>query len=236
MDVYAHRGSSVQWPENTLAAFQAAVDDGADAIETDVRLTRDGKLVLLHDEDLRRMAGDPRRVADVSAQELQEVRVGHDHRVPHLEELQEIAGGRVRLNLEIKARGVGLALARALASARDGDRVLVTSAHPLELTDFRTRRPRIPVGPVLECLGPQERDAALAEAWSAISLRADGFREEALSFCRERNLRLLLWVVNAPERVIDFHRLGIDGIFCDCPGSAVAALRRLPLRRGDLVR
>ncbi|MBE0618231.1 MAG: glycerophosphodiester phosphodiesterase, partial [Proteobacteria bacterium] len=74
MEVFAHRGSSEEHPENTLEAFSAALREGATGIETDLRLTRDGVIVLLHDENLGRTAGDPRRVAELSAADLRRVR------------------------------------------------------------------------------------------------------------------------------------------------------------------
>jgi glycerophosphoryl diester phosphodiesterase len=233
MDVYAHRGACVAWPENTLEAFGEAIAAGADAIETDLRLARDGTIVLVHDEDFLRVAGDPRRVADLTSQEIGTLRVGRRCAVPQVEELLELASGRVRLNLEIKAPGVGAALARRLGARCDG--VLVTCSDPSELRALRAQRPGVPVGAVLENLGARERALARSEGWAAVSLSVQGFEEAALSFCRTQRLDLLLWVVNAPERVIDFARLGIHGVFSDCPSTAVAALRRLSSRRGDLV-
>lgn len=71
----SHRGSTKNAVENTRAAFRAAVDLGFSCLETDLRLTRDGRLVLIHDPDLRRLAGDPRRVQDVTASELAGIRL-----------------------------------------------------------------------------------------------------------------------------------------------------------------
>ncbi|HXV22763.1 MAG TPA: glycerophosphodiester phosphodiesterase family protein, partial [Alphaproteobacteria bacterium] len=69
--IVAHRGGAALAPENTVAAFRAAAAAGADAIETDVRRTRDGALVCLHDADLQRLCGDPRAVADLDLATLQ---------------------------------------------------------------------------------------------------------------------------------------------------------------------
>ena len=70
MKIYAHRGSSIQHPELTLTAYKAAVDEGADGFECDVRLTKDKQLVLWHDADLQRIAGNPRRIADSNFAEV----------------------------------------------------------------------------------------------------------------------------------------------------------------------
>lgn len=82
----SHRGSTKNAVENTRAAFRAAVDLGFSSLETDLRLTRDGRLVLVHDSDLGRLAGDPRRVQDVTAAELAAVRLTSPeemHPCPH---------------------------------------------------------------------------------------------------------------------------------------------------------
>lgn len=91
--VLAHRGGQGRAPENTLEAFRQAKEDGADGIECDVRLTRDGEPVLFHDRDGRRLTGDPRRLRAMDWKELRGLRVLGRCRVPHLEEaLQAMAG------------------------------------------------------------------------------------------------------------------------------------------------
>lgn len=74
--IIAHRGASAFAPENTLAAFQRAIEDGADGIEFDVRLSKDNVPVVFHDSDLARLAKIKRRVADLTAEELGEIDVG----------------------------------------------------------------------------------------------------------------------------------------------------------------
>ena len=70
MKIYAHRGSSVEHPELTMAAYKAAIDQGADGLECDVRLTKDNKLVLWHDADMQRVAGNAARIADSTLKEI----------------------------------------------------------------------------------------------------------------------------------------------------------------------
>ncbi len=233
MQVFAHRGASQDHPENTLEAFSAALAAGATGIETDLRLSRDGTIVLVHDEDLLRTAGDPRRVEDLSAEELRAATGGPDRGVPTLDDLWDLAAGRVRLNLELKAPGVGAALARHLAG-RQGE-VLVTSFSLEELETFRAARPAVPAGPVLERLGARERALLARGGYQAVSLAVDAFAEGHPALCREAGAELLLWVVNAPERVLHLAGAGVDGIFTDCPSLVVPALRPLLDRRGRRV-
>ena len=70
MKIYAHRGSSVAHPELTMAAYKAAIEDGADGFECDVRLTKDNQLVLWHDSDMQRVAGNLARIADLTLKEI----------------------------------------------------------------------------------------------------------------------------------------------------------------------
>lgn len=106
--VWAHRGSSSVEPENTLAAFLRAERDGADGIECDCQLTRDGVVVLMHDARLDRTTDQHGWVGDRTWAELQEVRIsppggqGAPHRVPRLEEVLEALAPTTAVNLEIK--------------------------------------------------------------------------------------------------------------------------------------
>lgn len=98
----AHRGYSAAYPENTPLAFERAIESGADFIETDVRFTRDRALVCSHDPDLKRTAGNPRAVAELTLQELKGIRLAHGQSIPTLEEVLEIARGGVGVLLDVK--------------------------------------------------------------------------------------------------------------------------------------
>lgn len=98
----AHRGYSSAYPENTALAFERAIEAGADFIETDVRLTRDGRLVCWHDPDLQRTAGANHLISDLSLDELQAVRLRQRQRILALDEGLAIARGRVGVMLDVK--------------------------------------------------------------------------------------------------------------------------------------
>ena len=87
MKIYAHRGSSIEHPELTMAAYKAAIDDGADGFECDVRLSKDNQLVLWHDSDMNRIAGNGARIADLTLKEIKT----HFQQVMTLEELLVLA-------------------------------------------------------------------------------------------------------------------------------------------------
>ncbi len=87
MKIYAHRGSSIEHPELTMAAYKAAIEDGADGFECDVRLTKDNQLVLWHDADMKRVAGNDARIADSTFKEIK----SHYPQAITLEELLVLA-------------------------------------------------------------------------------------------------------------------------------------------------
>jgi glycerophosphoryl diester phosphodiesterase len=87
MKIYAHRGSSIEHPELTMAAYKAAIDDGADGFECDVRLSKDNQLILWHDSDMKRIAGNTARIADLTLKEIKD----HYRQVMTLEELLLLA-------------------------------------------------------------------------------------------------------------------------------------------------
>ncbi len=110
--VMAHRGNSQKAPENTLPAFEKAMESGADWIELDVHQTKDGVLVVLHDENLKRVAGVDKNIWDLSYQVLQQYDVGawfspayEGVRVPTLEEVLRLCKDKILLNIELKVTG-----------------------------------------------------------------------------------------------------------------------------------
>jgi Glycerophosphoryl diester phosphodiesterase len=124
--VIAHRGLALDAPENTIAAFRAAVEAGATHLETDVQLTADGVPVLAHDPDLTRMTGRDGRIADIPLADLAAYDLGDGARVPTLAEaLAEFP--HVPFNIDVKAAGAEDPTARVIAEASASERVLVTS-------------------------------------------------------------------------------------------------------------
>lgn len=127
--IIAHRGSSKRAPENTLPAFQRAIQDGADAIELDVRLSADDHVMIYHDRSLARLTGDPRDFSDVTREELSRFDIGgwfghdfRDERIPSLSQALDVARGKAGLMIELKpAPGRGRALASAVIAALNAE-------------------------------------------------------------------------------------------------------------------
>src|ERR671934_1859826 len=134
----AHRGASARAPENTLAAFGAALEDGAELVELDVHLTRDGRLAVIHDEETRRTTGTAGVVAELSMAELRRLDAGrHKGRhwagepIPELGDVFAALRGRLLVNVEVKCGAAAVpALARCVAEHDMADAVILSSFDP----------------------------------------------------------------------------------------------------------
>jgi len=113
--ISAHRGASIERPENTLAAFRLAIDHGAEGIELDVALSADGVPVIMHDNSVERTTNGTGEVAGLTAAQLHALDAGHGEGVPTLHEVLELAAGLVEVNIEIKSADAAPAVAEVLA-------------------------------------------------------------------------------------------------------------------------
>lgn len=124
----AHRGSSADRPENTLAAYKRAIEAGATAIEVDVRTSKDGVLVVMHDESLERTTDGEGAVGEKTLEELKQLDAGgwfgkeyEGERIPTLEEVLKAADGKVDVLLDLKETGNGFAMSVAATVKKNGD-------------------------------------------------------------------------------------------------------------------
>ncbi|MBQ4553411.1 MAG: hypothetical protein IJA59_10735 [Clostridia bacterium] len=149
---YAHRGASEYYPENTLSAFYAGIDMGADGIETDVRKTRDGVLVLFHDGDLMRVTGESGAIADYTFAELQQFTVknaatGREDKIIDFETFLRLFGWR-KLHFAIELKDAGIEEEAAQMMDRFGlcGKTIVTSFHFDNLRRMRKAAPAYKLG------------------------------------------------------------------------------------------
>lgn len=225
--VLAHRGLALRAPENTLAAFRAALEAGATHLETDAHASADGHAVLWHDPDLGRFDGSSARIAELSLEQLRRRRVD-GHAIPTLAEALEAFPG-ARFNIDLKSAGAVPAVAAALEDAAAGDRVLVASFSERNLAAFRRRLPRVAVSAsrwrVLRALLAVELgcEAMLARALRGVAAlqipeRAAGITLVApgrLAAFKRHVREVHVWTVNEPERMRRLLAAGVDGLVTD---------------------
>ena len=172
LKILAHRGSTEGGaPENTLEAFRFALDSGVKYLETDVQVTKDGVAVLFHDDDLSRVAGIERKVAELTLKELEAVRLGQNSRIPTL--IEAIARfPDAKWNIDIKAFGAVEPTVQAIQKAKAENRVLVSS--------FSAKR-RLTAIRKLPGVATSSDAGLLLKIWLLSALKLDGTLQKTLS-------------------------------------------------------
>jgi len=224
MIVIGHRGSAGNEPENTLKSIVRAVEDGADVVELDVHLTKDGRLAVIHDAEVNRTTNGKGKVADMTLEELGLLDAGKGEKVPSLEEAIEAVDQRIPINIELKALGTAQAVRDLIEfyvtegwNRRD---FMVSSFEHNELHFFSSIAPDVKIG-VLTGEVPFKY-AKYAEALGAYSVNIshDAASPAFIEDAHKRGIRVFVWTVNELEDMALMEKMGADGIITDFPGRA----------------
>lgn len=229
---FAHRGASARAPENTLAAFELAAELGADGIEFDIQISRDGQAVICHDFLVDKTTDQSGRVDEFSESELKEMDAGSwfgpqfaGERIPTLQEMIDTVGSRLLLNLELKTaalRANGLEEVVADAIRRNGlhDRVIVSSFNPLALRRLHRIDPTIDLG----LLYALDMPLYLRRAWARHLIPCQAMHPHYpivnaayMARARKRGYRVNVWTVDDPIDLRRLLKLGADIIITNKP-------------------
>jgi glycerophosphoryl diester phosphodiesterase len=222
--VTAHRGSSRAAPENTLAAILQAMEDGADVAEIDVQQTADGAVVLLHDTDLRRVAGVNRRISDMTYGELKELDVGSwfsaefaQERIPTLEEALDAARGRIKLNIELKVsrndRRLPAEVARLVRQADLEHECVVTSLSYDAVRQIAQQYDQLRTGLIIAA---RVGDVASLEV-DILAVSAKLVTRDLVARAHRAGKEIHVWTVNDPRQMLTMIHLGVDNILTSTP-------------------
>ncbi len=223
--IIAHRGLTSAAPENTVAAFRAAVGAGADGIELDVRLSRDGEVVVLHDPGLERTTNGKGPAARRSLAELKrlEVRGLAGERIPTLAEVFDALPATFLTIVELKVYGLGFwrLASRALRVVRDAGRMetaMVASFSPFSLLAVRLIEPRALRGLIWSGDHPAPARGRWLSPLAAphwLNPNETGFTEGLLRWAHARGKRVLAWDVSAGADLNDLAAMGLDAVVTD---------------------
>jgi glycerophosphoryl diester phosphodiesterase len=226
--IIGHRGASAEMPENTLAAFGLAAEQGADGIELDVQLSADGRLVIIHDFDLSRTTNGRGKVSEMTAAELQTLDAGAGQTIPTLDDLFEMLGSQLLYNIELKYfgwRDVGVeaAVADRITAYHLENRVLVSSFNPLAVRRARRHLPRtIPVA-LIRGQGLLKYSYLLA-AGEADHPHYSLVDAAYLRWAQRRGYRVNVWTVDDPVEARRLADLGVNGLITNKPDVIKQAL------------
>jgi len=207
-----------------MAAFSAAVACGADGLELDIHLSRDGIPVVIHDETLDRTTDGQGQVGDKNWPQLQMLDAGSwfspdfaGELIPSLEDVLESFAGQVRLNLEIKQFGAGVAVLELLKRHPAADCVVSSFDYQL-LTRLRSADDRLPIAVLFES-GNWRHAVRLASGLRAVAFHPGGgqVNRPMISACRKAKLPVYVWTVDDPVRARSLFRAGVAGVFSNDP-------------------
>ncbi len=229
--ISAHRAGPPPAPENTLAALERAIETGADYSEVDVQLSRDGELLMVHDADFMRVAGDPRRVAETDYEALRELVQRPDdgspvdeRRVATLGQFMERARGRIHLMIELKYYGWDAELAPTVVDEvrRMGmeEEVVLMSLDQRALVQLAELAPDLPRGYV-STVAVGDPAGLPVDFLAVHEARADP------TFIRNTRVPVHVWTVNDAARMARYIDRGVAGIITDAPALAVRVREEL---------
>jgi glycerophosphoryl diester phosphodiesterase len=238
--IIAHRGDSAYAPENTLTAFIMAAQQGADAVEFDVKLTADSQVIVLHDRRVDRTTNGSGNVARMSLAALKELDAGcrfserfRGERVPTLGEVFDLVGKQLYMNIELTnyatpfdmlvPKVVELVIKHGVES-----RVLFSSFFARNLKKARLLLPEAPCG-ILALPGWKgiiARNRGLRGDYAALHAHLKDVNAGLIEHIHANGKRLNVWTVNSEEDMRRMIGLDVDGIFTDDPASACRLLGR----------
>lgn len=234
--IFAHRGASAHAPENTLAAFELALEQGADGIELDVKLSADGKVMVIHDPTVDRTTGAHGRVKDMSLAELRSLDAGNSfstkyrsENIPTLEEVFEAVGKRTFINVELTNYTTPrdhLVESVCILVKKFGlqKRVLFSSFLPLNLSSAHSYLPDVPTGLLAlnGFLGLWSRSFGFAFGrFDALHPNLKNVTQQQIYFVHRLKKRIHVWTVNAETDLRRMFKWGVDAVFTDDPQLAV---------------
>lgn len=223
--VMAHRGASTEAPENTMAAFQKAIDDMADYIELDVQLTNNGEVIVMHDSNAYRTTGVDANIVNMTYKEVKTLDAGSwfsdeyvGENVPSLKEVLELTQGKIKLNIELKPADNGTALAkntvRLIEKYNMVNDCVITSFSESALKAVKTYNQEIKVGYILSAAYGDFYDMKNVDFFS---VNAAFLSKRTIDAIHNAGKQVYAWTVNNKESIKNLTNKGVDGVITDNP-------------------
>lgn len=239
--VIAHRGNHTKVPENTLAAIKAAIKSKADYVEVDLRTTKDGHLVILHDATVDRMTNGTGNVSDLTLQEISRLKVGDKnkptrktYRIPEFREVLKAARGKINIYLDFKAADVAATYRQIQEAEMEGQVVVYVNKIPL-YKEWRKIAPGIPLitSVIDEVKNKDQLSFFLSQG--TIEVLDNVYDREMVTTANDNGVAVWLDVESEQEGPDDWNKalqLGIQGVQTDHPDALIAYLNKNGLRNG----
>ncbi len=224
--VVAHRGRGGKYPGNTLKAIEEAIRLGVDFVEVDVRRSKDGELVLWHDDTLEKLIKKPLDVSEEDYSYLKKFDVGMGEHIPLFEDALDLMKGKVGVLVDVKKAGYEKEIYEALKE-RDmlGDTIF--SGDNQALARLKEIDPNVAIAYTLYAADPRSLFQAKRLGALFVNFKFPTVTLDIVTRAHEMGLGVIVWVVNAPEALVKYARLQVDVITTDTPQEALRLRERL---------
>jgi len=215
-----HRGARAYEPENTIRSFRKALEIGVDAVELDVRKTKDNKLVVIHDADVKRTTDGKGLVSELTLTEIKAFSTEKGEKIPTLEEVLDFLDKKVKILIELKEVGVERQVLTAIGERGVKKNVIIVSFIEEALQKVRELDKDVETGLIYARHKNPLKTALELKANYLLPLYR--FTHTAnVQKAHENGLKVLVWTINKPEEIAEYAKKGVDGIASDKPDILV---------------
>jgi len=220
--VIGHRGAMGHETENTIASIKKAMEMGVDMLEIDVFKIKSGEIVVFHDDTVERLTNGKGEIEKYTLSELKALTVEGGHKIPTLQEVLDVMGGKTQLNIELKGKNTATDVNRMIeAEVNTGkwklNDFIISSFEWDELRDMRKINPNVRIAILLEGnplnafdIGEQLNAEAINPSFKELSA-------ETSVKIKEAGFKIFPWTVNEPQDILQMKRFGVDGIITNYP-------------------
>lgn len=234
MKIFAHRGASGDYPENTILAFKKALEIGVDGIELDVHKSKDGELIVIHDEDVQRTFKGKGLIKDYTLGELQELKcrkfefVDNDEcRICTLGDIIELIKDEdIVLNIEAKTDEIHYDLEkdvlRLISNYKVKNKILLSSFYHQTIKNFKKIDSSINYGALYHVKQDYEPEENIVEhakkvGLYSINMNVELVTKEIVELAHDNGLKVFVYTVNSPDIMRKLIEFKVDGVFTDFP-------------------
>ncbi|WP_447985232.1 glycerophosphodiester phosphodiesterase [Nitrospira sp. Nam74] len=211
-----HRGAAGHVLENTIGSIETAIELGVDYVEIDLRLTRDGHVVVLHDATIDRTTNGHGRIKDLTLAQLKRIKTKDGQHVPTLEEVLKVTDGRVGLMLELKIRGLAKRVTEIVERSAFSSPVIYASFHHKELSGVREWLPSATIMPLISRARITARIPAKLNAHH-VGIRFDRVVKPVVASMHGAGFQVFVFTVNDADDIARMSDMAVDGIISDMP-------------------
>ena len=231
--VMAHRGGSLEAPENTIESFKYALEIGSDIIETDIQLSSDGVPYIFHDDDLKRIPGIEKNFNDLLASEIDELNIFGDFKIPTLEEtLKQFPDTKFQIDFKTdEVVDPAIEIINKLPHVKKN--LCIASFSSQRLQKIKSK-----LSDVTYSMGPHEVLKLLLKSFGIYRGEVGGdclqipiyrygikiVTKRFVDFCKRENIKISVWTINSTEEMDYLIDLDVDGIITDKPKALINLL------------